>query len=128
LEGAAVMAVVSTKLRKSAKGQTCSFQIPGICNGDPETTVLCHAPSEVKAAGIKSPDTWAAFGCAECHQALDTHQLNRADEQFFWLRGIQRTQSIWVQMGLMVVPIDVARQKPSSKIMPRRHITTREVF
>ncbi|WP_210255108.1 nuclease domain-containing protein [Ochrobactrum sp. MC-1LL] len=50
------MGIVSTKLRKSAKGQPCSFQIPGICNHDADTTVLCHAPSEVKGMGNKGHD------------------------------------------------------------------------
>ena len=29
-----------TAARREAKGQPCMVRIPGVCNGDPETTVL----------------------------------------------------------------------------------------
>lgn len=32
----------SDKLRKSARGQDCTLQIPVVCNRDPATTVLAH--------------------------------------------------------------------------------------
>lgn len=122
------MGIVSTKLRKSAKGQPCSFQIPGICNHDAETTVLCHAPSEVKGMGNKGHDFHAAFGCSACHVALDQHHLEKWEEYFFWLRGIQRTQAYWQSKGLLMVPVDMARPATSSKILPRRHLVTREII
>lgn len=122
------MGIVSTKLRNSAKGQPCSFQIPGVCNHNQETTVLCHAPSDVKGMGNKSDDFHAAFGCASCHEALDQHRLEKWEEYFFWLRGIQRTQAYWQSKGLLMVPVDMARAKPSSKIMTRRHIGTGEII
>lgn len=114
------MSHVSTKLRQSAKGQTCTFQIPGVCNRNPETTVLCHAPSEVRGIGMKGDDFHAAFGCSDCHMALDHHKLANWQEYFYWLQGIQRTQRIWAQMGLMQFPEDKKRVKPLTKVMPRR--------
>lgn len=122
------MSIISTKLRNSAKGQPCTFCIPRICNGDPATTVLAHIRDEHKGVGNKADDYSAAFACSACHDAIDQHRLSREDELFFSLRALQRTQATWVRMGLMVVPIDVARQKPSSKIMPRRHLGTGEVL
>jgi hypothetical protein len=111
------MSLISIKLRNSARGQSCAFQIPGICNGDPETVVLCHAPSEVKGAGNKSPDFWAAHGCHACHEHLDQHRLPRVDEQFFWLRGIFRTWQRWVDRGLVILPVDpaTAKKRPKKK-------------
>lgn len=114
------MGIISTKLRNSARGQPCAFQIPGICNGDPATTVLCHAPSEVKGMGVKSHDFHAAFGCSACHETLDLHRIEKWEEYFYWLRGIQRTQAYWQAKGLLIVPADRTRPKTSSKIMPRR--------
>jgi hypothetical protein len=122
------MGIVSTKLRNSARGQQCTFAIPGICSHDPETTVLCHLPSEIKATATKSDDFHAAFGCAKCHQAIDNHMLSKADELYFSMRALQRTQAIWVSSGLIVVPVDVTRPKPLSKVMPRRHIATGEIL
>lgn len=29
-------------LRKAARGRECQVRIPGVCNGNPETTILAH--------------------------------------------------------------------------------------
>ena len=117
------MGVISTKLRNSAKGQPCMFQIPGICQPNNETVCLCHLPSDIKGMGNKSDDFHAAFGCYSCHQAIDLHRLSREDELYFSMRALQRTMRNWVSRGLVVVPEDTHRSKPSSKILPRRQLT-----
>lgn len=62
-----------TPIRKAARGQDCTLRIPGICNYNPETTVLCHSNylSDGKGLGLKAPDTEACFGCSACHDVLD---------------------------------------------------------
>jgi hypothetical protein len=122
------MGIVSSKLRNSAKGQPCMFQIPGVCNHDTTTTVLCHLPSEIKGVATKSDDFHAAFGCSQCHETIDLHILSREDELYFSLRALQRTMRNWVSRGLVIVPVDTHREKPSSKILPRRHIMSGEVL
>lgn len=122
------MGLVSSKLRNSAKGQDCRFRIPGVCNGNPETVVLCHAPSEFKGMAQKGHDYHAVFGCHACHEALDQHRLDRLEELGFWMRGLLRTQAWWVANGFIVVPEDIGRAKTSPKIMPRRHLSTGEVL
>ncbi|MGP1224396.1 nuclease domain-containing protein [Serratia marcescens] len=37
--------------RDSARGHRCTLLIPGICNGNSETTVLCHFPSSTYGMG-----------------------------------------------------------------------------
>ena len=59
-----------SKLRKSAKGEECTLQIHPYCNGNPETVVLCHLPSD-SGMGQKSPDWWAVYGCSDCHDIID---------------------------------------------------------
>ena len=122
------MGLVSTKLRNSARGQDCRFQIPGVCNHNPETVVLCHAPSEFKGLAQKGHDYHASFGCYACHDALDQHRLERVDELQFWLRGLLRTQAWWVAQGLIVIPADISRPKASSKIMARKSLSTGEIY
>jgi hypothetical protein len=122
------MGVVSSKLRRSARGQNCTFQIVGICNHDPETVVLCHIRDDATAKSTKANDWSAAFGCVECHTAIDQHRLSREDELFYSLRAMQRTQAYWISKGLVVIPADFSRDKPSSKILPRRHLATGEVL
>jgi hypothetical protein len=66
-----IQPIRSTKMRESARGEDCTLQIPGVCNGNPETTVLCHLPDESKGMGRKSDDICAAYGCSDCHDAID---------------------------------------------------------
>jgi hypothetical protein len=119
------MSHISSKLRNSAKGQNCTFNTP-FCNHDPSTVVLCHIRDEVTGKSTKANDYSAAYGCFACHDAIDQHRLSKEDELFYCLRALQRTMRNWVSRGLIVVPEDTHRQKPSSKIVARRHIATGE--
>ena len=62
-----------TPIRKAARGQDCTIVLPGVCNCDPATSVLCHSNelADGKGMGLKAPDTAAAFGCSACHDVLD---------------------------------------------------------
>jgi len=62
-----------TPIRRSARGQECTIRIPGVCNFDPATTVLCHsnALADGKGMGIKAADDCAAYGCSACHDLVD---------------------------------------------------------
>lgn len=64
---------VMTPIRKAARGQDCTLRIPGVCNWNPETTVLCHSPylESGRGMGLKAPDEEACFGCSSCHDMLD---------------------------------------------------------
>ena len=61
------------KLRDSARGEDCTLQIHPYCNGNPETTVLCHLPSG-SGMGQKSPDWFAVYGCSDCHDVIDSRK------------------------------------------------------
>lgn len=61
----------SQKLRDSARGEECTFQISGICKGDTSTVVLCHLPDESHGGSRKSDDICAAYGCDDCHSRID---------------------------------------------------------
>lgn len=67
-----------TAIRKSAKGQDCTFRILGICNWNPETTVWCHSNESIdgKGAGLKSRDEEGAYGCSACHYYYDGGYAN----------------------------------------------------
>ena len=57
------------KLRDSARGEECALRIHPYCNGNPETTVLCHiGPSGM---GMKAYDHEAVYGCSSCHDVID---------------------------------------------------------
>jgi len=63
--------MAQTKITKSARGERCAFRFPGICNFNTETTVFCHINTKYKGIGMKSPDLFGAYGCSNCHDALD---------------------------------------------------------
>lgn len=113
------MGIMSSKLRASARGKDCTFAIPGTCNHNPETVVLCHLPSEIKGAGNKSDDWHAAFGCYACHEAIDQHRLSKEDELFYSFRALQRTQRYWIDAGLIVIPADL-KASGAPKTRPKK--------
>lgn len=116
------MRIISTKLRNSARGQECMFQIPGVCNHNPETTVFCHIRDDGKGMGNKASDLSGAFGCSACHDVIDQHRLSKEDELYFSLRAMQRTHENWVKRGLMIVPRDKPRAKPTEKVAARNSL------
>ncbi len=59
-------------LRKLAKGKDCQLRLMGICNFDPETTVLAHVRrGGVAGYGQKPPDICGIWACSNCHDAMD---------------------------------------------------------
>jgi hypothetical protein len=91
----------SKRLRESARGRECQIRLPGICNHNPETTVLCHLNGG--GAGTKHSDLHAAFGCSGCHDEVDGRTRRHAREQvkLWFLEGVIRTQIIWLDEGLV---------------------------
>lgn len=118
------MGVVIQKLRDSARGQACMFRIPMCCNNNPATTVFCHAPDESKGMGNKAHDFLGAFGCSECHRALDEHRglLGERTREMYWLAAMRRTLTWWVEHGYIKIVGDNDDAKPRvrklSKIVP----------
>lgn len=96
----------SNAIRKAAEGETCTFQIAGVCNYNNETTVLCHLPSETSGKGLKSTDLCAAFGCSSCHDAIDdrAHSDEYQDHKYFYnLRALVRTTTRLWEMGIISI-------------------------
>ena len=92
-----------TKLRGSARGQECTLNVVSICNYNPETVVLCHLDSEDKGIALKSHDTFAVYGCSDCHAWLDQHQGFELERFYYSLRALNRTHRRMVENGDLVV-------------------------
>jgi len=90
-------------LREHARGKPCQIQIFGVCNGNPETTVLCHLPSG--SMGMKADDIHAAIGCNACHDAVDGRRsvmgYTPNEVTMLFLEGVIRTQKLWIKEGLL---------------------------
>ena len=96
-----------TKIQESARGEDCTLRVPGVCSRDPSTVVLCHAPYPGRF-GSRKDDWWAAYGCADCHDALDGRDWASMDNYMynsagFWMPAIHETQSKLIDKGLMEV-------------------------
>ena len=84
-----------TEARKSAKGQPCMIRLPGICNGDPETTVLAHYRlAGYCGTGLKPPDELGAYACSACHDEADrrTRIMDTEYVRLCHAEGVMRTQ------------------------------------
>ena len=93
------------KLRKAAKGRECMVRLPGVCNHNPETTVLAHVRlAGVSGMGIKADDLLGAWACSSCHDAIDRRghlELERDYVRLAHLEGMVRTIAILRKEGLV---------------------------
>ena len=81
-------------------------RIPGVCNGNPETTVLAHVNEKrLVGAGMgsKVPDIFGAWACSDCHDVLDgrhnTIEATGRAVKIFHYEGVFRTQNILLLEG-----------------------------
>lgn len=74
---------VNKKYRDSARGETCTLQIYGVCNHDPETTVLAHLKGN--GMGLKCPDFLGVYACSDCHDAIDGRTRHDISLEDFWM-------------------------------------------
>jgi len=91
-------------LRDAARGRDCQIRIPGVCNFNAETTVLCHLSGG--GMGAKRSDLAAAVGCSACHAAVDgaVRTEHSKQELALWhLEGVVRTIELWLREGLIRV-------------------------
>lgn len=92
-------------LRKLARGRECQVRLTGICNGNPETTVLAHfRMAGLSGLGIKASDVIASWCCSSCHDAIDRRahtDLDRDYVRLAHLEGIVRTQSQLIREGVL---------------------------
>ena len=93
--------LVSKLLRDSAQGQECTIRLPGICNRDLSTTVLCHLHGGGLA--LKQSDLFAAFGCSSCHDEVDrrTRKMMADTARMAFFEAMVRTQQYWLNQGMI---------------------------
>ena len=68
--------------------------IPGICNGNPETTVAAHSNRLIhdKGLGIKAHDCYIVWACSSCHTEIDQgNKLSQQEKIEYWNVGFQKT-------------------------------------
>lgn len=97
-----------SKIRKSAVGRECQVRLPGICNHNPETTVLAHLNGG--GMGKKKVDVLGAYSCAACHSVVDRLPASRYITDFdealnviAFYEGIFRTIEIMLKDQLIKI-------------------------
>jgi hypothetical protein len=94
-----------SKIRKSARGQDCQVRIYGVCNHNPETTVLAHLNGG--GMGMKHPDIFGAWCCSSCHDVIDGRVKIPDVEpdiiQLWFYEGVFRTQKKLLESGLIKI-------------------------
>jgi len=99
------MSIRQTKLTKAARGRDCQVRVPGVCNGNPETTVLAHYRlAGTSGMGCKPNDFQDAWACSACHDYVDGRRgSRRADDRLvarqLHAEGVMRTQDILIREG-----------------------------
>ncbi|MBH2564209.1 DUF1364 domain-containing protein [Serratia marcescens] len=91
-----------SKLTREARGRECQVRIPGVCNFNPETTVLAHYRlAGTCGTAIKPDDTQAAWACSACHDEIDrrTRLIDANDARLMHAEGVMRTQEILRKEG-----------------------------
>jgi hypothetical protein len=71
------------------------IRLEGICNHNPETTVLAHIRLPgVSGMGLKADDLLGAWACSSCHDAVDRRSNTDLDRDYVrlaHLEGMART-------------------------------------
>ena len=92
-----------SKLRKEARGRQCMVNVPGICTGGGEDTVLAHyRHPRLCGMGQKPDDRFGAWACHACHDAIDGRNTQGRERD--WLRqchaqGVMFTQDRLIKEG-----------------------------
>ena len=94
-----------SRLRDAAKGMACQVRIPGICNHNPETTILAHYRlSGTCGVGMKPIDLAGSWTCNDCHDAIDGRSktaFSREQLDLMHAEGVFRTMEGLRKRGLL---------------------------
>ncbi len=99
----------SNHIRSSARMQSCTVNIAGVCNHDPATVVFAHLPPPGESGlGQKGDDIMGAYACSACHDAIDgrsSSAMKRFDEEWLYyaFRGVARTLRILHSSGVIKI-------------------------
>lgn len=97
------MNIRQTKLTRAARGRDCQVRVPGVCNGNSETTVLAHYRlAGTCGMGSKPHDLQAAWACSACHDWADNRSRRDVDHvqaRLYLAEGVMRTQDILIREG-----------------------------
>lgn len=117
----------SQKVIASAKGAPCSARFPGICNGDPETTVWAHLNGGAygKGMGVKAHDVLGFDACDRCHAYYDvghrtSPQISTDTLLECVLGAVCESYVRRIVSGIIIVPLDPERLSSDRPVPARK--------
>ena len=96
-----------TPIRRAARGQGCTLQLPGICNHACDTTVLCHSNG---CAHVHGPDVCAEQAPEQARKLL--HHRSLPPEAVAWHRTSKELNSSsnqGLQLGEPILNFDTPK-------------------
>lgn len=100
-------------LRQLAKGKPCMARTQW-CNGNPETTVLCHLADQWAGRGFahKSHDLLAFLGCHACHDVIDgrahINETTREERRQWGYEAVCRTLAYFLDNERLDIKVKAA--------------------
>ena len=83
----------SQAYRDLARGRPCMVQVPGVCCGNTETTVLAHSNEGASGKGMamKADDAiGSAWACFTCHTWVDQGQASAESKKAAMIAAFER--------------------------------------
>ena len=97
--------MAKSKIRESAKGESCSLRLHPKCTDEFGAVVLCHI-GKSRGMGIKCGDHFAVYGCNHCHDVIDNRvytEFSAIELEREKLRALEETQLKLINKGLLNV-------------------------
>lgn len=94
-------------LTRVARDAPCQVKLPGVCNGNPATSVWAHSNALEHGRGYAHPahDCFGTIACSACHDAIDgrTSGLTKEWKRYWWRVGADNTVLYLWQNNLIKV-------------------------
>lgn len=101
----------TSKIRQSARNETCTLRLFGVCRVEPGNVVWAHSNrgEHGKGGGLKADDQYGCYACFWCHAVYDRQHprppgMTLEDVEDAFTRGMAESRAILVRKGLLLAP------------------------
>ena len=97
-----------SKITQSARNESCTINLIGVCNYNPDSVVWAHSNKGIhgKGLGLKAKDENGAYACYQCHMTYDRQikrpkNLSLEDVEAAFTIAMLKSQQILKDKGLI---------------------------
>ena len=98
--------MTTKKIMASARGESCTIRLPGVCCHNPETVVFAHLNKVRFGSGRGIKSKVGAYACHTCHNETDSRTQiieDRKDVYIAHLEGVIETLLKLIDKGLVIL-------------------------